>query len=76
LKIEQAYIIGRNWACFQYGVAGKIIGIRIITPDKNDPRPCFEVEYPNGAIDYIPISEADGAYSIKTLQQVSAAERE
>ena len=49
-----AALIGVHPYTFRCGQKGIITGVKYITPNEGDePRLCYEVTYPDGAIDYV-----------------------
>jgi hypothetical protein len=57
---------------------GQVIGVVICTPDGNsDPRPCVQVMYPDGLVDYTPLSEIEnGNYKICSYEEAANVEQE
>lgn len=58
------YLVGVHEWAFRPGEAAEILRVVMVTPEPNEPRPCFEVRYKDGKIDYVPLSELESAYAI------------
>jgi hypothetical protein len=69
-RIEKLYIIPNHIQLFRYDEPCEIIGLKMVTPTKGlDPRICYEVIFPDGVIEYYPIT--DKKYlQIKTLNEL------
>ena len=52
-----AKIRGTHRYSFRHDEWGMLIGVRLITPKGQNERPCFEILYNDGFIDYKPISD-------------------
>lgn len=58
-----AYLVGIHRYCYKAGKPGKITGVRLM-PIGAEQRPCFEVEYEDGAKDTVPIYKEPHFYKI------------
>lgn len=56
MKTEPCYYVGTHHYSFRPGKPALILGVVSVTPDGEEPRPCFHVRYPDGVEDYSPIS--------------------
>jgi len=60
MKIEQTYLVGKHHYAFRSGEPALITGVRTIQPDYSHPaRVCYEILFPDGVIDYVPVSEVE-----------------
>ena len=60
MKVQPAYLTGTHPYSFRSGQKAKIIGVVTVPPDaKLLPRLGFAVEYPDGEVDYVAISDVD-----------------
>lgn len=58
MEISRAYLVGVTRQSFRAGDPAKITGAVVVKPkDKLKARLCFQVEFEDGRIDYIPVSE-------------------
>lgn len=58
-RSERRQIRGTHGWSFRPGEWARIIGVKIVTPPGLSPRPCYQLQYVDGAIDYIAISDVD-----------------
>lgn len=67
MEVHLVYITARNPYAFRSGSVARIVGVRFVQPDiKKEWRVCYQLEWEDGVIDYVPISEVgrDLNYSI------------
>jgi len=65
MKTEKIFIIGTHKDSFRSGELSEIIGVKNVSPSfKHDWRLCYEVEFTDGVVDYIPVSEIGYNYRI------------
>ncbi len=64
MKIRTAYLKTNSRYSYRDGEVAKITGIFLITPEKHDSRPCFQLEFSDGDIDYMPINDDAANYEI------------
>ncbi len=57
MMIEKVFYVGTHEYSYHSGSPAEVIGIKMITPEGLDPRPCFHLRYSNGDEDFSPISE-------------------
>ena len=64
MKKAFAYYVGTSRYSFRRDQPAKIVGVIMAQPSPTATwRPCFKVKYPDGKIDYCPVSETS-AYRI------------
>lgn len=66
METAPAFLVGTHPYAFRSGEAAEIVGVKTVFPKNGrTPRPCFEVKYQDGVIDYTPVSEVEnGNYAI------------
>lgn len=65
MQIRQAYLIGRIWISYRPEEPALILGVKLVSPDGHDERPCLHVQFADGVEDFIPLSDVSrGAYAI------------
>lgn len=67
LPSEPAYLkpIRRYAFLHESGANGLIMGIFWVTPQGCEQRPCYKLAYPDGLVDYVPVSDVQaGLYKI------------
>ena len=69
MKTENVYLTGIHRCSFRAGTPGKIIGIKMVTPDGLYSRLAYHVEYEDLTEDYIAVQDADN-YALSTLSQL------
>ncbi len=57
MKSEDLYYIGTHKDSFRSGEAGRVIAMRMLTPDGGTPRPCFLVQYADYYSDYCAVAD-------------------
>jgi len=57
LQVEGAYFVGTHRYSWRAGRPLKIVGVYVVTPPGQSPRPCFAVMAGDGSVDYTPIDE-------------------
>lgn len=67
MKIAVAYFVGTHRYSFRPDQPAEIVGVKMVRPDRlgAEPRPCFELRWPDGFIDYSPIDDP-GTYRIES----------
>ena len=70
MEYSTAFYIGTHDNSFRSGEPAKIMGVKILFGDRLEDRPCFELEYADGAIDYSPICDYEN-YKIVSGDKIS-----
>lgn len=71
MTTEKVYLIGTHHYCFRHGIPSEIIGVVMGKPDKNSkPRLAYKVEFSDGVVDFVPVSEIDINYKIVTFTDI------
>ena len=72
-KKEKVYVVGTHHYCFRAGEPSEIVGVKMGQPDeKSKLRLVYEVEYSDGFIDEICVSEIGMNYQILTFADVKS----
>jgi hypothetical protein len=64
VNTKGAYIIGTHPYTFRCGKPALITGVKNVWSETMEPRVCYEIVFPDGVIDYVPMS-AMNDYEIK-----------
>jgi hypothetical protein len=55
---EKTFLVGINRNSFRAGEPAEVIGLKMCQPSEMaEPRLCYEVEFGDGIIDYVPLSD-------------------
>lgn len=55
---EKVFLVGIHRNSFRAGEPAEIIGLKMCQPSEMaEPRLCYEVEFGDGVIDYVPLSD-------------------
>ena len=72
-KKEKVYLVGTHHYCFREGEPSEIIGVKMGQPDKKaKPRLVYEVEYSDGMIDEVCVSEIGINYKIISFDEIKS----
>lgn len=72
-KKETVYLVGTHHYCFREGEPSEIIGVKMGQPDKKaKPRLVYEVEYSDGMIDEVCVSEIGINYKILSFGDIKS----
>lgn len=69
MTIEPIYFVGTHHWSFRPNKPAEITGVIMVTPDGLPPRACFSLRYPDGQVDYHPISDAS-AYKLVSKAEI------
>jgi len=64
MKIKTAYLFSKSKYTYRSGEPAQITGVFLVTPEGSYERPCFQLTFENGEIDYIPMNDPDNIYAI------------
>ncbi len=56
-KVVDLYLKNIHPYGFRSGNWAKIVGVKLVTPDSNESRICYEILYPDGVKDYTAMSD-------------------
>lgn len=69
--IEKVYLVGKHQYCYRSGEPAEIKGLVMGTPEEKDkPRLAYKVEYYDGVIDYVVLSDVSLHYEIVTFKDI------
>lgn len=60
----QAGWLATHHHAFRCGEVGVIETVTIVTPEGCSPRPCLQVKYADGVVDFVPLSDVGAAGEI------------
>ena len=70
---EKVYLVGTHHYCFRAGEPSEIIGVKMGQPDEaSKPRLVYEVEFSDGVVDEVCVSEIGMNYQIITFADVKS----
>lgn len=58
MKHEKVFLVGIHRYSFRAGEPAEIIGLKMATPDNMLPRLCYQIQFGDGAIDYVACSDS------------------
>jgi hypothetical protein len=66
ILMREAKLLGTNRYAYRNGESARITGVYQVRPHLGaDPRMCYQIQYDDGVIDYVPLSEVeDRKYTI------------
>lgn len=77
MKVVDAGYTGTHKYSFRCSEKGRITGVKMVQPDGAGKfRPCFEVVYADGVVDYSPVYELDPAFLVEKFYEPTEHEQE
>lgn len=58
LPIQDLKIMGNHYDCFRFKQWADITGVKMCYPPNLEPRICYQIQFEDGFIDYVPISDS------------------
>ena len=56
---QKAFYVATHPDRFRFGEAAEIVGVRILAPKGQEPRPCFHLRFKDGKENFVPVSDSD-----------------